>query len=70
MSASNQVWDPALDESPCELCPHAAACGTGDSCPAFASFVQFGGRRWRKEARVPDGEGAAGLGQRDAHSTR
>jgi hypothetical protein len=45
----------AFDEAPCELCPHAAGCKTGNACPAFAVFVDYGGRRWRKEARVPDG---------------
>jgi hypothetical protein len=44
-----------FDEAPCELCSHAAVCKTGNACPAFDAFVQFGGRRWRALARVPDG---------------
>jgi hypothetical protein len=44
------------------------ACKTGDSCPAFASFVQYGGRRWRSEAREPGRESGAALGLRvEAH---
>jgi hypothetical protein len=44
-----------FDEAPCELCPHSAVCKTGSACPAFAAFVDHGGRRWRALARVPDG---------------
>ena len=56
MSPATTVhWDATLDEAPCDLCPQRARCRTGDACPAFQSFVQHGGRRWRNEARVPDG---------------
>lgn len=39
-------------------------CKTGDECPPFAVFVQFGGRRWRREARVSDTENLAATGGR------
>lgn len=46
---ANWVFEKCL----CDLCPHRARCRSGDSCDAFASFVQWGGRRWRNEARKP-----------------
>jgi hypothetical protein len=66
MPISNEVrWHPMLDEAPCETCPHTHLCKTGDTCPAFTVFVQFGGRRWRQEARMPDTENeTVGLAQR------
>ena len=62
MAILNPVrWNAMLDESPCELCPHAAVCKTGAVCPAFDAFVDYGGRRWRALARVPDVEGAVAV---------
>lgn len=50
------------DESPCELCPMAATCRAGDlACAQFASFVNYGGRRWRSEPRVPTAAIFAGI---------
>jgi hypothetical protein len=43
-----------VEESPCELCPHAGRCRAQLlACDAFLSFVTYGGRRWRTEAREP-----------------
>lgn len=45
-----------FEESPCELCPHAARCRQGLACAAFESFARYGGRRWRSQARSPSRE--------------
>jgi hypothetical protein len=45
-----------FDESPCELCPLIARCSQGQACAAFESFIRYGGRRWRTEAREPSVE--------------
>jgi hypothetical protein len=46
-----------FDDEPCLLCPLAARCRRRfEACEQFASFVSYGGRRWRKEARKPSTE--------------
>lgn len=47
----------AFDEPPCMLCPLVARCRANlEACEQFESFVRFGGRRWRKEGRIPSVE--------------
>jgi hypothetical protein len=51
------VTEDAFDEPPCMLCPLAKQCRHGlQACEQFRSFVMFGGRRWRKEDRVPSAQ--------------
>jgi len=46
-----------VDPPPCETCPLTTLCREQrQACEQFKSFVTFGGRRWRAEARVPSCE--------------
>jgi hypothetical protein len=46
-----------FEPAPCETCPLVARCKRRlEACGQFASFVSYGGRRWRSESREPSSE--------------
>ena len=54
MINADRVDSYALESPPCETCALAAHCRVQlVACAAFESFCNYGGRRWRSEAREP-----------------